>query len=201
MTAEVDIVLFAEDAAHEGFLTALVTKIATELGLNGVRLRFTVRNATGGKGRVMKSYTNFIRDFSRLGTAAAVVIVALDSDCRPRHQVRNEVMGHAQRVGYAGPVVGAIPVPHVEKWYVLDDQAFRQATGATLPNLRESCEPDYYKQAIIDALRASGIEAPLAAAPYAEDYVAALDIQSARQSDNSFDSFYEDLRQCLISYE
>lgn len=202
MTADFDVVLFAEDLAQERFLVALVVKVASELGLDENRMHFTVRNAAGGKGRAMSSYKNFIRDFALLRANTAIVIVALDSDCRPRHQVAQEVAEYAARAGYAGPVVAAVAVPHIEKWYVLDREAFRQATGgATLPNLPERCEPDYYKQAIVDVLKESGIAAPLGASSYAEEYVAALDIEAARQRESSFNAFYVDLRQCITSYE
>jgi hypothetical protein len=201
MAGDVNASLFMEDPAQESFLLALVTRVATEIGIQSQRLNLDVRNASGGRGQAMSSFRRFVRDFVDGGSSAAFVVVAIDSDCRPRHDVADDLRELAQRAGYPGPVVPAVPVPHIERWYTLDRRAFRDATsGANLPSLPESCERNYCKQAIIDALREADIISPLAATPYAEEYVAAMDINLARQSDGGFDSFYGDLRQCLAAY-
>ena len=201
MAGDINGVLFVEDAAQATFLTALIEKVGAQIGLPAGRLNLEVRNSSGGKGQALKSYRNFIRDFMRGGPTAAFIVVSVDSDCRLRHDVAQEVRQLSTAAGYPGPVIAAIPVPHIERWYLLDVQAFRRATGgAVAPAMPDRCERDYYKNALIDALQQAGEFAPLAAAPYAEDYVAAMDINSARQRDNSFDSFYEELRECLVAY-
>jgi hypothetical protein len=199
MAGDVEVVVFLEDPAQEAFISALIQKIAYELGASSPTL--VVRNAGGGKGQVFSEYSKFVRDVVRGRESAALMVVAIDSDCRPRHEVLGQIRDIAERAGYQGQVVGAIPVPHVERWYLADSEALRVGTGgARIVELPYRCEKGYYKNALLEALRQLGITAPLVAAPYGEDIVGALDLAVARRNDPSLNGFYEDLRESLIHH-
>lgn len=200
MAGDVEIVLFLEDPAHESFLTVLVVRIAEDSGIDPARIKPVVRNATGGKGQVISSYSKFLRDVAAGRLSASRIVVAIDSDCQPLREVLTRIARVGEHMGFRGAIIGAVPVPHIEKWYMVDPDAFRAGTGgADIPTIPFRCESDYYKSALIEALARFGITAPLAAAPYGADIAAALDLEKARRTDASFDAFYTDLRAALIS--
>ena len=99
------------------------------------------------------------------------------------------------RGGYPFPLVMAIPDPHVERWYLLDQKALQKASGAAgapdLPPL--SKRKDYYKRMLREYLGDNGIRPQFGGAEYGEDIAAAMDIELAMTRDDSFKRFIEDL--------
>jgi hypothetical protein len=199
MAGDIELVLFLEDPAHEAFLVVVVRKIAADLGIDPDRIEIDVRNATGGKGQAISSYSKFLKDIASGRVSAARIVVAIDSDCQSTHDVITRMKHISEQIGFAGTVIGAVPVPHIERWYMLDVDAFRVGTGgASAPVIPFRCESEYYKHALIEALADFGITAPLAAAPYGAEIATALNLNTARHADSSFEAFYTDLREALI---
>ena len=63
--AKLRIGYFLEDIAHEKFITALVGRVAREVGLTPGVLEHVVYNASGGKGQTMTELRHFLRDMQR----------------------------------------------------------------------------------------------------------------------------------------
>jgi hypothetical protein len=197
MADEIHIALFLEDAAQESFLSALMLRIAEACGVEIGRVVLDVRSAAGGKATALSEYARYIRDVVAGRESAPIVVVAVDSDCKGRAPVVDTIRGIAERVGYQGSIIGAVPVPHIEKWYCEDRKAFALGTGAPMPALPFKCEPDYYKRAVLASLKQSGVVAPLAAAPYGADIARVVNLELLRTNDSSFDGFYTDVREVL----
>ena len=91
---EIRIGYFLEDIGQEDFLKALVNRVAREKGLPSGRLRHEVRNATGGRGKVIGELRSFLRDVSReQDKLFAMLVVAIDGNCRSYLERRNENTG------------------------------------------------------------------------------------------------------------
>jgi len=197
MTSPIRVGYFLEDIAHAEFVTAVVHRVA-----EGLRLSVTddVRNASGGRGRVLHELRNYLRDMcaGRIETAP-LVVVAIDGNCSSWHERRRKISAIAASAEYHGTVVCAVPNPHIEAWYLADLDAFRTALpGSNPPQLpSRKCEPGFYKNALRDAIRSSGVIPQLGGAEYARDIVARMCFERAARRDPAFGSFLRDLAAAL----
>lgn len=191
---------FFEDIAQENFVTALVQRVAGELG---VVVASDVRNATGGKGRVSTELQHYLRD-ARVGRAPArpVLVVVIDGNCASYQARRQQIEQAKERTGYPGTVVCAVPDPHIERWYLADGEGFKLAVeGGQLPPLPVyKCERRHYKQALRQAFQGAGIEPQLGGAEYAAPIVSHLNLYRAGQADAALKHFLDDLRAALMPF-
>lgn len=197
MVGKVMIAYFLEDIAHEKFLRALVARVAQETGLSNDDLMEDVRNATGGSPRAFRELERFLADVqSKSINPYQILIVAIDSNCDKYIEVRKRITGIINGANYNSPVVLAIPNPYIERWYVMDPQAFKSATGATvvakLP--RKHRQRVSYKKIIRDALLTAGIRSTLGGAEYGEKVARQIDLYKAGKADNSFGRFVHSLK-------
>ena len=88
----------------------------------------------------------------------------------------------------------AIPDPHIERWLMLDSNAFKTVFGGCCDAPDQKCERDRYKRLLLQAIRKTGIFPSLGGIEYAEDVVAAVDIDKAASADASFGHFVRDMR-------
>jgi len=194
---EIRIGYFLEDIGQEHFLKALVNRVAREKGLPSGRLRHEVRNATGGRGKVMDELRSFLRDVSREREQLfALLVVAIDGDCRSYQERRNEIRAVVDRSGYPGTVVYAVPNPHIERWYLADPHGLQQVLEvSSIPEVPPyKCERGRYKQALRDAIRQTGIVAPLGGLEYGPDIAEVLDLYTVGKVDAGFKHFLDGLR-------
>ena len=194
---EIRIGYFLEDIGQEHFLKALVNRVAREKGLPSGRLRHEVRNATGGRGKVMGELRSFLRDVSREREQLfALLVVAIDGDCRSYQGRRNEIRAVVDQSGYPGTVVCAVPNPHIERWYLADPRGLQQVLEvSSIPVVPlYKCERGRYKQALRDAIRQTGIIAPLGGLEYGPDIAEVLDLYTVGKVDAGFKHFLDGLR-------
>ncbi len=188
---------FLEDNLHELFFTTLTRRVAEDLG---VVIALDVRNATGGKGRVMAELKSYLRDV-RAGreTQYPILVVAIDSNCSKYQEKRNQIEQIKEQTGYSGEMVCAVPDPHIERWYLADAEGFRRAIAGSqplsLPGYK--CEREHYKKALRHAFRTAGISPQLDGAEYAREIVAEMDLYRAGQTDAALKHFLDDLRSTL----
>ncbi|RLA92685.1 MAG: hypothetical protein DRG83_22110 [Deltaproteobacteria bacterium] len=185
------VVCFFEDVAHEKFVTALVQRAAQDLGISA---QIDVRNASHGS-RVWKELMDYLRDLRRgVERLPDVLVIVIDGDCKRSSQVRKEIHEMVQRSGLRLPpeyVICAVPEPHIERWYLEDQRALSTAIpGARSRKLRYKCERDRYKQALSEAIRASGVEPLLGGAEYGAEVAAEIEPD---RLDRSFRKFWGDL--------
>ncbi len=197
MTSVTRVGYFLEDIAHAQFVTAVVQRVA-----DGLRLSVThdVRNASGGRGRVLHELRNYLRDMCAGHLEMApLIVVAIDGNCSRWQRRRGEIVDMARRAGYLGNVVCAVPNPHIERWYLVDTEAFRKAVPGSNPRQlpARKCKRDYYKTELIEAFRAAGVIPQLGGAEYAREIVAEMCLDRVARRDSAFRNFLADLRTAL----
>lgn len=187
-----EIALFCEDSFHEQYGTALVTRLSRDVG---VSIRIRIYSSRGGLPRMQSEFNEFLRD---LGKGAAglpdMIVLMADANCKgytTRHQELAEVAARYPEM--ANRVVYGIPDPHIERWMLIDAQAFRTVIGrgCTLPAIK--CAKDYYKELLIEEIAKADIESSLGGQEYAEDVVNVLDFGRA-SSEATFRHFLQALR-------
>ena len=120
-----------------------------------------------------------------------LVVAATDANCRGLNARTREISNLDARTP---PTVLAIPDPHVERWLLLDGAAFKTVLGRGCRAPDRKCDRDRYKQRLIEAIRAAGVEPSLGGIEYAEDIMRHLDIDRAARADASFRRFIDNLR-------
>ncbi|MFQ5865689.1 MAG: DUF4276 family protein [bacterium] len=192
------ILYFLEDRAQEGFIIALVNRIAKEESIAINSLNHDIRSARGGS-RVIKQFKKFLRDMMELEAMYVdLLVVAVDGNCQGyQEKVRkledNIRLDHPLK----NRVVYAVPDPHIERWYIMDQRAFKQRIGLDkAPDLPEyKCKKDYYKQALSQALKDANIGSLLGGVEYAERIVENIDnLDSLGRQNSGFQNFVEQLR-------
>jgi hypothetical protein len=188
---------FLEDIAQERFITSLVQRVADDLM---VAVTQDVRNATGGKGRVMAELQRYLRDV-RVGCAPLhlLLVVVIDGNCVSYQTKRQQIEQVKERTGYPGTLLCAVPDPHIERWYLADAEGFSRAIEVGEPPAPPTykCERHRYKQALRQAFREAGIQPQLGGAEYAGEIVAQMNLYRAGQADAALKHFIDDLRVAL----
>lgn len=198
--AKLNIGYFLEDVGHENFIKSLVIRVALEMRFSSDDLNHDVRNATGGKGTTMTELKRFLRDVKSGGESPfAILIVAIDGNCQTYREKRDEILKIAQQTGYPGALVCAIPDPHIERWYLVDEEAFCQAVETNVsPEVPTyKCEKGLYKKAMKEAFAKTDIVPPLGGVEYGEDIASNIDFYTAQRADSSFKHFRDELRASL----
>lgn len=189
------VVCFCEDIAHERFVRALIQRAAR---VKGTPVEIRMLNATHGS-KVWLEFRQYLREV-KAGQESLpdVLVVVIDGNCKTAAQARRIVEEDVEKVGLAIPhLVCAVPDPHIERWYLEDQQALKSILpGAKPEKLPYKCERDRYKRALKEAIRAAGVEPSLGGAEYGEDVAKALE---PSRLDDSFRSFWEDLLAALGS--
>ena len=187
-----ELFLFVEDAAQEKFLSALLRRIAIE---RSVGLSIHVRSARGGAGKVLTQRERFVRDAEDSGMIPDGLVVAIDANCRGYNEKRREI---SKRLGsLAGRAICAIPDPHIERWFLLDGEAFKAVLGRGCAAPDEKCEKQRYKKLLNAAIRAANVEPLLGGIEYAEDLADTCNIQRVAAVDASFGKFVGEVRSWL----
>ena len=190
---KISLLYFLEDIAHEKFLPALVTRIAQDRGIEPSLLEHNVRNATGGKGRALAEFSQFLRESQ--GLQCHILIVAIDANCQSYQKRRKEILRRVKQSEVRWQVVCAVPNPHIERWYLSDPTVFR-GKGVTLPPYK--CERGRYKRILREAIEEhTGSVPPLGGIEYGQEIAKAMDIHKARKEDRALGRFVDDLKQAF----
>jgi hypothetical protein len=192
------ILYFLEDRAQEGFIKALVNRIAHDIPISVNNFSHDIRSARGGS-TVIPEFKRFMKDTMQISPSDVdLLVVAIDGNCK----------GHNERVrqlkGYVNPlhplrskIVYAVPDPHIERWYMMDQRAFKNGVGIDrAPDMPPyKCKKDYYKSKLRQALAESDVSSLLGGAEYAEDIVSNMEsLDSLFNQNAGFQNFIEDLR-------
>ena len=190
-----NVALFVEDYAHEKIIGALVWKIAAEFGCD---VEFDWRNTVGGHGKVIAELKDYIRDLKRQGTPwPDLIIVATDANCKGLNERSREIGD----LDAPAPVLLAIPDPHVERWLLLDDAAFRAVFGRGCQAPDRKCSRVLYKRILIEEIHAAGGTPILGGIEFAEDILCHMDIDRATRADRALQRFVEELRKTFRGWQ
>lgn len=133
--AEVLVCYFVEDRAQESFIKALVRRTAVEVSIPADSLRHVVLSSRGGS-RVLDDYARFMKDargrcLSQNILDADIVVLVIDGNCKG-YRVKVRELRRYVKSGdpFKDKIVFAVPNPHIERWYLLDQDALARAFGA-----------------------------------------------------------------------
>ncbi len=144
----------------------------------------------------MKSeFEAFLRDIDkgRIGVPSLIVVV-VDANCIGYTERRSQMSQAAGKYsGLADLVVYAIPDPHIERWMLVDQNAFKTVfgKGCTLPGMK--CARGEYKRLLAEEIRKNDISAALGGQEYAEDIVSAQNLAKLTE-ENSLRLLVNELR-------
>ncbi|NJL47713.1 MAG: hypothetical protein HC929_09820, partial [Leptolyngbyaceae cyanobacterium SM2_5_2] len=92
----------------------------------------------------------------------------------------------------------AIPDPHIERWMMVDQRAFKEVFKRgcdALPRIK--CKKNEYKELLLKQIRSADIEPIFGGMEYAEDIANSLDLHHCGDSEPSLGDFLKDLRGLL----
>ena len=119
-------------------------------------------------------------------------VEARDGNCQGHAACARQILEAVQ--DYSGQVVAAVPDPHVERWLLIDAQAFKKVLGQGCQAPDQKCDRDRYKGLLDAAVRAAGVQPLLGGVEFAEDIISAMTLPRAERADASFASAVRDLR-------
>jgi len=185
-----EIALFVEDHAHQLFLTALISRMANEYG---IQIKPNWRNVRRGHGAVIRELKEYVRDLQRDRAGLPdLVIVATDANCKGMKERLNEIITATKEQPI--DIVCAIPDPHIERWLLLDSAAFKTVFGRGCMAPDYKCERARYKKLLIEAILETGITPSLGGIEFAEDIVRAMDFHRVGRIDPSLGRLLEELQ-------
>ena len=121
-----EIALFVEDYEHDSFIRALIIRYAAEYGYE---IRITPYSAIGGYGAVIGDFSRYLRDLRNdEADYYDLLVVATDSNCKGYSERKKEISEKAEE--FKHNLVCAIPDPHIERWMLLDQCAFKKTFGS-----------------------------------------------------------------------
>lgn len=180
-----DINLFVEDVAHEDFLTALIQRLA-----DAYNIEITVKASSvrGGHGKVITELEQYLRDLQHYKEDLPhLIIVGADSNCKGLSEREIEISQVTSDL--ADLVITMIPEPHIERWLLLDSEAFKAVFGKGCPVPDQKCERDRYKKMLLNAIYEATMVPPLNGTERIKDLVNAMHLQRLEQSDKSIRRF------------
>jgi len=191
-----DLLLFVEDSAQEKFLSAMLRRLATEAAIN---LNIHVRSATGGSGQVLIHLSQFLREVQRnTSTMPDGLVIAVDANCKGFNAARKLAQDRAGK--HKDSLIYAIPDPHIERWFLLDSEAFRAVLGRGCAAPDAKCEKERYKKLLTKAVLDAGLQPLLGGIEYAEDFVTQYHFQRISDNDPSFNKFLGEVRTWLNKF-
>ena len=192
---EIYVLYFLEDRAHENFITALVERIAQEMG---VSVKHDVRSAVGGN-KVIGELKKFIGDFTNNSQNADIFIIARDSDCKNYSERVEEIKRIFENVNpeLLEKAVFCIPDPHIERWYMEDFEALRKVLNKniSIDKPKYDCEKNYYKNKLRNIFREVG--SVIGGVEYGDEIVSEIDIYLLEKANANFGKFVRDLKSLL----
>lgn len=183
-----DIVLFGEDNGHRQIIGALVERLLQD---HGVEAQPEWLSAEKGYGRVKKELGKYLRDIRELKVERPdLIIVATDANCKGLNERTNEMQESDPPV----EMILAIPDPHVERWLLLDGNAFKTVLGEGCNAPSYKCERNFYKKSLIDSILKTDRIPEFGGIEFAKEIMRKIDISRASRADESFKRFVDELQ-------
>lgn len=192
------VVCFLEDLMHEQMISALIRRVAADLGIEPRAVQIETLNARGGVPAAIAGF----KEFGRALLAGEiprpdVLVIALDADCDPGGRRRSLAELVASLSGHACVVV-CVPDPYIERWYLLDLGALRDVLGSGPSGaLPHTCDKGFYKAELVATIENAGFTPLLGGYEYADQLAPAIDLYHAGEADPEFRRFVDDVEQCL----
>jgi hypothetical protein len=184
--------LFAEDRAHELYVSSLLRRV---MGQAGLAFTLNVRSAVGGHPRALAELKTYQRVMLK-GIVGLVqpdlLIVLIDANCKGQIEARKAILEEIVP-GVAGEVVVACPDPHIERWFFSDREVFARVIGVDQQLGQPKCERGKYKALLKDAVLRAGHFPTLGGVEFADELVHEMDLYRAARNEPSLRVLIEGL--------
>lgn len=180
-----NISLFVEDNAHKVFLDSMLQRFASKYGVD---INLKAHSVQGGHGMVIAELRQYKRDLQRhRENFPDLIIVGTDSNCKGLSERETEI--NQVTSDLADLVISMVPEPHIERWLLLDSEAFKTVFGKGCPVPDQKCEQDRYKRFLLQAIHDAGVVPLLGGIERVEELVNAMNFQRVKQNDRSIRRF------------
>ena len=185
-----EISLFVEDTVHEDFLMVLVQRVANAYN---IEINIKVSNVRGGHEKVITELGEYQQDLQHNDEDLPdLIIVGTDSSSKGFLQREKEI--HQAISNLTDRVISMIPKPHIERWLLLDSEAFKKVFGKGCSVPKRKCDHDRYKRFLLQAIHDAGVVPLLGGIEYMANLVNTMNLQHMEQSDISFRRFFSTLQ-------
>lgn len=193
-----EVVLFCEDYAHEIIIGTLIARLAQE---EGVDIQLDWRNTRGGFGKVKQEFREFTNDLKNHGeNLPDLIVVATDSNCKGPTERGKEFIAPDFLAGTV-PLTLALPNPHIERWLLLDGEAFMRVCGKGCSAPDQKCNRNRYKKLLREAVLSACLQPTIGGLEWAKDIVRELNMERAQKSDEAFKRFTQELSRTFNSWQ
>lgn len=192
-----NISLFVEDAVYEDFLVALVQRVTNAYN---IEINIKVSSVRCGHEKVIAELEQYQQDLPHNAEDLPdLIIVGTDSNSKGYLQREKEI--HQAISCLADRVISMIPKPYIERWLLLDSEAFKKVFGdsCSVPNRR--FDRNGYKRLLLQAIHDAGVIPLLGGIEYMADLVNAMNLQHIEQNDRSFRRFFRALQQRFETWQ
>ena len=185
-----NISLFVEDTVHEDFLVALVQRVANAYN---IEIKVKVSSVQGGHETVITELRQYRQDLQHNDEDLPdLIIVGTDSNDKGFLQREKEI--NQATSDLADRIIYMIPQPHIERWLLLDAEAFKKVFGRHCSVPKRKYDRERYKRLLLQTIRDAGVIPLLGGIEHIPDLVNAMDLQHLEQSDRSFRRFFRALQ-------
>lgn len=192
-----NISLFVEDAVYEDFLVALIQRVANAYN---IEINIKVSSVRGGHENVITELGEYQQDLQHNDEDLPdLIIVGTDSNGKGFLQREKDLNQAA--LSLADRVISMIPKPHIERWLLLDSEAFKKVFGGSCSVPNRKCDRYRYKRLLLQAIRDAGVIPLLGGIERTAELVNAMNLQHMEQSDRSFRRFFRALQQRFENWQ
>ena len=192
-----EISLFVEDIVHEDFLMALVQRVAKAYN---VEINIKVSNVRGGHEDVIAELGQYQQDLQHNAEDLPdLIIVGTDSNSKGFLKREKEINQAISSL--ADRVISMIPKPYIERWLLLDSEAFKKVFGGNCSAPNRKCNRNRYKRLLLQAIHDAGVIPLLGGVEYTADFANAMNLQHLERSDRSFRRFFRALQQRFENWQ
>jgi hypothetical protein len=143
----------------------------------------------------------FVRDLVRQPLdRPELLVIATDANCVGRREREAQLAPILEPLKGLVPAVMAIPEPHIERWLLIDSQAFKAALGRGCNAPVFKCQRDLYKDLLSRAVADTGIRPLIGGMEHAEDIIKAMEIGRIRKAEASLDRLVDDLERVFAEW-
>lgn len=195
--AKYKIILFLEDNAQESFICALLGRLIVDEGKFANDFELSVLTSRGGGS--IGAYKDFIKQAKqRRHLEADVLIVGSDGNCNGFLKRKQQLLAASKNVPYP-EVITAVPDPHIERWYLLDNQALANAAGVPMQAVspKVKCDKNHYKTLLKKAFTDQNLFPPFGGAEYGALIAKSMDLYAAGTMDHSLRDFIDQVQSWL----
>lgn len=200
MVDKIQIAISVEDNAQEQFIKGIIKRILGENNLSEDDYEITALCNRGGKS--LQALKAFIHEGKRVSYRTKdILIIGSDANCMGFNERKKQIDKITSDSPYKN-IITAIPNPHIERWYIMDPHALKEAVdpgiSVNLPSYK--CEKGFYKKLLKNAFHAVGIYPPLGGGEYGEEIAMHIDIYECGKLDRGFKEFIDQLRVGLSAF-